>query len=481
MDSGHSYDLVVVGSGIAGLFAALAAAPDARVLVISKGPIGASSSYLAQGGLAAATRSGDSPEFHAEDTLRAGRGLSRRSAVEALTEEAPARITDLIALGVSFDEEPGLEGGHSRPRIFSVDGAATGERIARVLAEAVLAEPLVEVSEDELAEELWVTGGRCVGLVTNRRAVTARAVLLATGAMKSQPLGIPGEELHGVWPATLFLKRVNLGENVTLTGDAIVVGGGSTAMDAARSAWRAGASNVRVLYRRTKQDMPAQHEEIRGAEHEGVVIDELVAPVEILGRRGAMIEVRCQRLEIVGKSDDGRSKVAPVPGSTFTIAARTLLVAVGEAPDPSILPEGSSIQFGEWGGLLTDPETLMTAQPGVFAAGDIATGPKSVIEGVAQGQRAAWAIDRHLRRQPAEHYVPLWRRALPPVPRVVELDLVTRSRAINELARVDGANRFTEVSLGLPTETARTKAQRCLRCDVVTSCQLVHVKRKVSV
>ncbi len=307
------------------------------------------------------------------------------------------------------------------------------------------------------------------------------AVLLATGAMKSQPLGIPGEELHGVWPATLFLKRVNLGENVNLTGDAIVVGGGSTAMDAARSAWRAGASNVRVLYRRTKQDMPAQHEEIRAAEHEGVVIDELVAPVEILGRRGAMTEVRCQRLQIVGKTDDGRSKVAPVPGSTFTIAARTLLVAVGEAPDPSILPEGSSIQFGEWGGLLTDPETLMTAQPGVFAAGDIATGPKSVIEGVAQGQRAAWAIDRHLRGQPTERYVPLWRRASPPVPRVVELDLVTRSRAINELARVDAANRFTEVSLGLPTETARAEARRCLRCDVVTSCQLVHVKRKVSV
>jgi NADPH-dependent glutamate synthase beta subunit-like oxidoreductase/NAD-dependent dihydropyrimidine dehydrogenase PreA subunit len=307
------------------------------------------------------------------------------------------------------------------------------------------------------------------------------AVLLATGAMKSQPLGIPGEELHGVWPATFFLKRVNLGEDVSLAGDAIVVGGGSTAMDAARSAWRAGASNVRVLYRRTKQDMPAQHEEIRAAEHEGVVIDQLVAPVEILGRRGAMTEVRCQRLQIVGTTDDGRSKVAPVPGSIFTIAARTLLVAVGEAPDPSILPEGSSIQFGEWGGLLTDPETLMTAQPGIFAAGDIATGPKSVIEGVAQGQRAAWAVDRYLRGLPAARYVPLWRRASPPVPRVMELDLVTRARAINELARVEGANRFAEVSVGLSTETARAEARRCLRCDVVTSCELVQVKRKVSV
>ncbi|HET7339062.1 MAG TPA: FAD-dependent oxidoreductase [Candidatus Dormibacteraeota bacterium] len=305
------------------------------------------------------------------------------------------------------------------------------------------------------------------------------AILLATGAMKSQPLGVPGEDLHGVWPATLFLKRVNLGENVTLSGPALVVGGGSTAMDAARSAWRAGASSVQVLYRRTKQDMPAQHEEIRAAEHEGVSIEPLVSPVEIVGRRGAMTEVRCQRLQIVGRTEDGRNKVAPVPGSTFTISARTLLVAVGEAPDPSILPEGSSIQFGDWGGLLTDPETLMTAQPGVFAAGDVATGPKSVIEGVAQGQRAAWAIDRHLRRLPESKYVPLWRRASPPMPLGMQIDLERRERASAELATIDSRNRQAEVSLGLSEDVARAEAQRCLRCDVVTSCQIVQVKRKV--
>src|SRR5579859_3907711 len=258
------------------------------------------------------------------------------------------------------------------------------------------------------------------------------AILLATGAMKSQPLGVPGEELHGVWPATLFLKQVNLGENVSLKGDAVVVGGGSTAMDAARSALRAGATSVRVLYRRTRDDMPAQHEEVRAAEHEGIVIETLISPVEILGRSGAMTEVRCQRLEIVGKSADGRNKVAPIPGSTFTISARTLLVAVGEAPDPAILPEGSSIQLGEWGGLLTDPETLMTAQPGVFAAGDVATGPKSVIEGVAQGQRAAWAIDRFLRRLTAVAYLPEWRRRRTQTPVSADLDLTDRRRAQNE-------------------------------------------------
>ena len=170
MGSAYEYDVIVVGSGIAGLVGALAAAVDGRVSWSPRGRC-ASSSYLAQGGVAAATRLGDSPELHAGDTLRAGRGLSRSSAVEVLTQEAPARIADLVDLGVAFDDEPGLEGGHSRPRVFSVDGAATGERIAGALADAVLAEPRIDVSEDEVALDLWVSDGRCVGLVTDRGSV----------------------------------------------------------------------------------------------------------------------------------------------------------------------------------------------------------------------------------------------------------------------------------------------------------------------
>lgn len=311
------------------------------------------------------------------------------------------------------------------------------------------------------------------------------AILLATGASKSQPLGVAGEELHGVWPATVFLKRVNLGENVQLTGDALVVGGGSTAMDAARSAWRAGASRVRVLYRRTREDMPAQDEELRAAEHEQVEIEPLVVPIEILGRQGRMTHVRCQRLAVTGRDGNGRNKVAPVPGSAFDIPARTLLIAIGEAPDPSILPEGSSIQVADWGGLLTDPETLMTAQPGIFAAGDIATGPKSVIEGVAQGQQAAWAIDRYFRRLPAARYTPPWRRrpALLETDEVI-VDLGNRDRADSPLAaRRPGEreDRNREVSLGFAEVTAQREAQRCLRCDVNTSCPSVTVKREVPV
>src|SRR6266511_3179860 len=158
-------DLIVVGSGLAGLYGALCAAAEARVLVVSKGPVLTTSSWLAQGGVAGADAPDDSSELHFEDTLRAGRGLSRPSAVGVLVEEAPARIRDLVELGVPFDDELGLEGGHSRRRVHSVGGAQTGREISRVLARAVLAHPRVDVSERERALELWMSHGRCQGLV----------------------------------------------------------------------------------------------------------------------------------------------------------------------------------------------------------------------------------------------------------------------------------------------------------------------------
>jgi L-aspartate oxidase len=176
-----STDLVIVGTGVAGLYGALCAASEADVELISKGPLLSSASYLAQGGVAAAARPGDSPALHAEDTLHAGRGLSRPSAVRVLTEEAPARIVDLVDLGVDFEDEPGREGGHSVARVFHSGGAATGKEIARVLAERVRAHPRIRVSEGERVVGLWTSGGRCVGVVTDGRVVSARATLLATG------------------------------------------------------------------------------------------------------------------------------------------------------------------------------------------------------------------------------------------------------------------------------------------------------------
>jgi L-aspartate oxidase len=200
-------DLLVAGGGVAGLFAALCAATDGRVLVLTKGPLLASTSSLAQGGIAAAVGEDDSPSLHAEDTLRTGRGLSRPSAVSVLTGEATARIRDLVDLGVAFDDGLGLEGGHSRRRVVHAGGAATGDRVARTLAERVLEHPRIEVVEGARLTALWTTAGRCVGVVTDRGALRARATLVATGGAAAlwqrttNPPGAVGEGIAAAYRA----------------------------------------------------------------------------------------------------------------------------------------------------------------------------------------------------------------------------------------------------------------------------------------
>ncbi len=201
-DGSEGYDLVVVGAGVAGLYGALTAARGgARVLVLAKGPLETTASHRAQGGIAAAVGEGDSPALHASDTERAGRGLCRRSAVEVLTREAPARVADVEDLGVSFDDALGLEAGHSQRRVSSVDGAATGARVARTLAQRVLEHPRIRVSGQERVLALWGSGRGCVGVVTDGRAVPAPATLLATGgaaALWGRTTNPPGAVGEGI-------------------------------------------------------------------------------------------------------------------------------------------------------------------------------------------------------------------------------------------------------------------------------------------
>jgi L-aspartate oxidase len=205
---GHDeVDLLVVGGGVAGLFAALCAASEGQVLLLAKGPLLSSTSTLAQGGIAAAVGDDDEPRLHAQDTLRTGRGLSRPSAVRVLTDEAPARIRDLVDLGVEFDDGLGLEGGHSRRRVVHAGGAATGDRVSRVLAERVLAHPRIRVAERCRMLGLWRSGGRCVGAVTDAGPVRAHATLLATGGASAlwhrttNPPGAVGEGMDAAYRA----------------------------------------------------------------------------------------------------------------------------------------------------------------------------------------------------------------------------------------------------------------------------------------
>src|SRR5919204_526781 len=323
MNPEQAYDLVVVGSGIAGLFGALAAGSDRRVLVVSKGPVGASASYLAQGGLAGATQPGDSPALHAEDTMRAGRSLSRPSAV---------------------------------------DGAETGQRIARALADAALAEPRIEISEDELVLDLWIFDGRCVGVVTDRRAVSARAVLLATGGA-----------------AALWKRTTNPPGAV---GDGIGM------------AYRAGAAVADLEFVQFHPTTLADRslllsEALRGAgallvdEHGERFTDEL-APRDVVARavdaRGvALLDLR------------------PVDRSRFP-GLMSRLAEAGYRPDDEPVPVAPAAHY-TMGGIVTDLAGR-TEVSGLYAAGECAcTGvhganrlaSNSMLECLVFGRRAALA------------------------------------------------------------------------------------------
>ena len=199
-------DLVVVGGGVAGLFAALCAASEARVLVVSKMPLLASTSSLAQGGIAAAIGDDDSPALHVEDTLKAGRGLCSPTAVDVLAVEAPARIRDLEHLGVEFDDDLSLEGGHVRRRVVHAGGAATGDRVTRVLLQRALAHPGIQIVEGVGMRGLRMLGDRVVGISTTSGAIAARATLLATGgftSLWSRTTNPPGSVGDGVLAAYL--------------------------------------------------------------------------------------------------------------------------------------------------------------------------------------------------------------------------------------------------------------------------------------
>jgi L-aspartate oxidase len=208
--------VVVVGGGVAGMTAALAAAVEAPVVLIAKGPPERSTSSWAQGGIAAAIGPGDDPELHVDDTLRAGRGLCREAAVRTLAVEAAARIRDLVDLGVAFDEGLGLEGGHSAPRIVHAGGAATGAHVARALAARVAASPHIEVRSGVRVLGLWTAGDECLGVITGDGPVGARATLLATGgaaglwARTTNPPGANGEGIAMAYRAGAAVADLEL-------------------------------------------------------------------------------------------------------------------------------------------------------------------------------------------------------------------------------------------------------------------------------
>ncbi|MBA2392714.1 MAG: FAD-dependent oxidoreductase [Ktedonobacteraceae bacterium] len=308
------------------------------------------------------------------------------------------------------------------------------------------------------------------------------SVILAVGAQRSQQLGIPGEaSFLEVIPATTFLKDFNLDATTKLTGTVAVVGGGSTALDAARSALRAGADSVHILYRRSRAEMPAQTEEIRAALEEGIELHELTTPVQALGVDNHLQSIRCIKMQLTSPDEKGRRRPVPIPDTEYELPISTLLIAIGEAPDPSFLPSGTSVQVAPWGGLLINKTTLATGAPGVFAAGDVTYGPKTIIDAAAHGRLAARSVHAYLRKLPplSVHEMPdddLQINSTLPSEGFINLDLRSTPRVEMPLSESAAArNRSLEFAKGFTEEQARHEASRCLRCDLATLCPTIHV------
>lgn len=297
-----------------------------------------------------------------------------------------------------------------------------------------------------------------------------KAVILALGAHRHQRMNIPGEEATGVFPGIDFLRRVNLGQKVPIGEKIAVIGGGNVAFDAARTALRLGARQVSIVYRRTRDEMPANEEEIEEAEHEGIRILYLVAPLQVLTENGKVKALACQRMELGAFDASGRRRPIPLEGSEFILDVDNVIPAIGYIPDLSCLPPQDGFLTSKAGTLVVDPITLATGRPGAFAAGDVVHGPSTVVEAMASGYRAALSVDRYLRGRDLykDRAFKALRRA--EVPRFQDEEAGEGEKKPRARMPVMDADRrictFEEVNVGFEEETALREARRCLRCDL---------------
>ncbi|MEW6262572.1 MAG: heterodisulfide reductase-related iron-sulfur binding cluster [Thermodesulfobacteriota bacterium] len=271
------------------------------------------------------------------------------------------------------------------------------------------------------------------------------AVILCLGTWASAPMGLPGEDLDGVWNALDFLVKAKAGSRPRVEDKVLVVGGGKVALDAARTALRLGARDVRILYRRTRDEMPVEQDSLEMALSEGVRLSESLVPVEILGRVGRVRGARVQSVDCILRDDDGRLKVVCVEDSGVEIEAGTVIMAVGQKAAPEAL------------------EMMRDQAEAVYAAGDLVTGPSSIVDAMASGIAAASRAAADLIGAEAarvEYERPAARLNLD------RESLGTPRTAMPRLAPAEAVSSFREVELGFTTEQAAAEARRCLACDL---------------
>jgi len=220
-----------------------------------------------------------------------------------------------------------------------------------------------------------------------------QAAFLSIGAHRSERLNIPGERLPGMFHGVEFLRDIHLGKSLKIGRRTAVIGGGNVAVDAARSAIRLGAQSVVVCYRRSRREMPALPEEVEEAIREGVKIHFLSSPVKIIERGERAVGLECVRMRLGEPDQKGRRRPIPIEGSTYHVVAETIIAAIGQRVDRKIL---KGMDVNQDGTIRVDPKTNETSIKGVFAGGDVVTGPGWAIDAIADGKRAAESISRYL-------------------------------------------------------------------------------------
>jgi heterodisulfide reductase subunit A len=308
-----------------------------------------------------------------------------------------------------------------------------------------------------------------------------KVIYIAIGAQDSIKLEIPGENVKGIYSGVEFLRKVNIGILMDLGRHVAVIGGGNTAIDAARTALRLGAKKVTILYRRTKLEMPASPEEIEDAEAEGIHISYLTAPTEVLSENENLRGLKCIRMTLGEPDSSGRRRPIPIPNSEHELEFDSVIVAVSQSPNLIGLNGKSKRKFTitKWNTLHVNPETLQTSEPSIFAGGDVVLGPSTIIASMGQGRRAAESIEKYLNKELLENYATHMVR--PEVLRgesfrphsyaktYKETEKAERE-SVNKLNPFVRKYNFEEVELGFTEDQAVKEASRCLDCGVCVEC-----------
>ncbi|HJX11911.1 MAG TPA: FAD-dependent oxidoreductase, partial [Dehalococcoidales bacterium] len=286
------------------------------------------------------------------------------------------------------------------------------------------------------------------------------AVFLGPGAHRGMSLGVPGEDLPGVFDGASFLRDANLGEKVDLGKKVAVIGGGNVAIDSARVALRLGAKEVIIVYRRTRAEMPASAEEVEAALEEGIKIEFLTGHVRVSRKDGGLV-LTCNRMELGEPDASGRRRPVPIKGSEFDVAYDTVIGAIGQTPD---IPADFKVRTGR-GNTIQADAGLATSREGVWAGGDAVTGPDSVIRAIAAGRKAAISIDKYLGGDGVidEELTP--ERGIATCAGITADDFKVQPRVkMPCLPPEKVVGNFTEVELGLPEDGTVFEGKRCFGC-----------------